>query len=133
MIYFRGRKYQETIDCSFFVKDGPNISSLEQYMVGDRVSLMVDVRGQMAEAICDALDVNNLSSAVRVFRLHNTPEEQAVTLFFRVVERRHALSYERPGNLMNLGTSIYLEAEDGYAEDVFRWIFLDKKPAWVEE
>jgi len=102
-------------------------------MVGDRVSLMVDVRGQMAEAICDALDVNNLSSAVRVFRLHNTPEEQAVTLFFRVVERRHALSYERPGNLMNLGTSIYLEAEDGYAEDVFRWIFLDKKPAWVEE
>lgn len=135
MIYFRGRKYQQIIDCSFFVKDGPNISSLEQYMVGDRVSLMVDVGEKIREAINEHLGVNKLSKAVDTSRaLTGNPDKSPITLHFRVVDRRHTLNYRQVGNLSELGTSIYLEAEDGFAEDIFRWIFSDfkEKPTWVE-
>lgn len=50
MIYFRNRKHGSTIDSSFFLKDGPNVGSLERFMLGDLVSVGFRVGEEKASA-----------------------------------------------------------------------------------
>jgi hypothetical protein len=129
MIYFRYRKYDSTINCSFFAKDGPNIDMLDHCMIGDQVSLMLDVSEKMASCINDLSDQD-----VRAYSMSIVgPKEWAVHIPFRIVERKHSFSYQSVGNLQSLGKQIFLEAENGYWEDIFLWICVGEKPVWARE
>lgn len=125
MLYFRSKKYQSDINCSFFVKDGPNIDDLNGFMIGDTVTIMIDVTEEIENAIEENLPEH---SGVRMF---SDLRKKYIVMPFNVVDRRHALSYKSTGTLQTLGVSIYLEAKSGYWEDIFMCLLCDKQPEWL--
>lgn len=127
MMYFRSKKYHDEIDCSFFVNDGPNPGDMSKYIVGDTVTIIFSIPQNVSDAINENLSER---SGVRVITDFDN-KNPAVHIPFLVVDRRHALSWKKTGNLRELGTSIILEAKNGYWEDVFMWVCCAKVPQWA--
>lgn len=127
MINFRSRKDHGEIDCSFFANDGPNPDDMSKYLIGDKVTLVFGVPQKVIDAVNENLSSR---SGVRIITGFGN-KNPAVHIPFRVVDRRHALSWKKVGNLRSLGSSIVLEAENGYWEDVFLWVCCDKTPQWA--
>lgn len=130
MIYFSSLKYGEPFNTGFFLKDGPNIGDISTFSEGDQVVLHFDVTKAQFESI------NNIAPSAGV-RAYEQPGGKTfyVVIQFRVFKRRRALFYnaQRRGELQEGGYSIYLQAENGYWEDVFKWVVMGEKPIWADE
>lgn len=127
MIYFRNRKYGSPIDSSFFLKDGPNVGTLERFMLGDLVSVGFRVDAEKASAFetVDRRMIGNL-------HISSGGGEQYAHIPCVVVQRQHIISWQSVGEFRDFGMSITLEAQSGIAEDLLLWIVLRERPAWAE-
>jgi hypothetical protein len=126
-IFFRDKKYQKEINCSFFVNSlEDSTASLKSYFVGDRVTILSQILVEQAEAI------NNLKiSEMRASNLHG--DDWHIDMPFRVVQRTHGLSFQgERGTLQELGLSLVLEAETGLWEDIFLWLCCGQQPEWTD-
>jgi hypothetical protein len=131
MITFRDRKNKAEINCSFSVRGDSALTSasLGEYLVGDRVTLLTDIKTEYAHLLnysgVDSVHACDLSGK----------DEWQISIPFCIVDRYHGLSFSgEVGILQELGgTSLCLEAESGVWEDVFLWLVEGTQPDWVDE
>jgi len=117
MICFKLRKYDHTIDASFFLMDGRDVYNASDWLVGDSVSVMFEATDEIKEALDD-----QGFDDVRVC-------DNYIHVPCTVIKRRHACSWKAVGELQLLTKcSITLQADSGHWEDVLEWITTGKKP-----
>jgi len=130
-IYFQTIKHKHILNIGFFLKDGLNIGDMSTFHEGDQVSLLWNI----TKFQYDNINGNIAQSAgVRAYKEINQ-EKYIVHIPFEVVKRRRALSFREQDqlSLFDLGISIYLQAENGYWEDIFKWVVMGEKPTWADE
>jgi hypothetical protein len=124
-IYFRSLKYGSTIDCSFMVEDGSKPYYPDVH-IGETVRIYFDVSRHKANEMNSLVD-----ESVRAMRGLGKGEWM-VLIPFKVVDRWHNFAYRKLATLQRSTTQIFLEAENGYWEDVFLWIVRGETPKWAE-
>lgn len=123
-VYFRLRKYENSLGQTFFLNNGKAIGDLSRFLVGDTVHVMFPVEAEIADAI-NALERSGFTVNVSSRPWH-------VHIACKVVERNHGIVWERVGSFQMVSSSITLEAEDGHWEDVLLWVTEGRKPEWAE-
>ena len=131
MIYFRDIKYKESIDCSFSARNGSELDMLERCHVGDSVSLIFDVSEHQAGEINQLADKD--ARAYWMPAVGGAPKEWSVRIPFVIVDRQHSFSWKSYGTLRAFGHQIFLEAKNGYWEDIFLWVSMGATPPWAEK
>jgi hypothetical protein len=124
-IYFQDIK-TKWVDISLALRDGDNLMSLQDFQIGDELSLIWSVPVEIAE-ILDEIQWKNFSFDLS----KNSSEEVRVFIPFRVIKRSHCAALG-DRDLKYLGLSITVEAVDYRWEDLFRWLTNGAKPSWAD-
>lgn len=132
MLYVRSKKYGYELDTSFFLKNGNNFIGPKNLHTGDTFKLLLDVTGEQVEAINEMKHVG-LSANYKLDFSDRNKSTGTVFIPFRIVEISHCFSWHEVGLLGLVDSSVYIEAESGYWEDVFRWLCMGERPPWVHE
>jgi hypothetical protein len=121
-IYFQRLKYNDTFQSNFI---GDNCVNIQDYQIGDEVSILLDCNEEIAA------NIRNLPSNSDVIVTGDAPLYEA---FIRctVVKRSHALILEKGITMKQLTHNICLQATSGYGEDVLLWLFYGQVPTWAE-
>ena len=130
MLSVRYRKYHYPINSSYSIYDGSNIDFLHEAMVNDTVHILFPMTRNQLRSI-EELGKSHLRENISCSYGRN--DECLAHIPFKVVERRHSLSWYEVGQLRKLGMSIVLEATDGYWEDIFLWIACGETPNWARD
>jgi hypothetical protein len=129
-IQFRSIKYGTLLDSAFYPTDGPNIiHDLSMFHIDDLAMLSFPITREQHEAIEYITQIRETGQLLRSDWI-----ARCVRIPFRVVEREHSLAHRRGevGHIRYHGLTITLEAENGWAEDIFKWICLKDVPSWAE-
>jgi len=120
-ITFRRRKSGQNFDSSYSLYDGGKIICDPAWNVGDEVSVMFEVSKEIVKAV-DELDD-------QVCHVWNG----FAHIPCKVVRKVHSISWKQVGQFQPLNTSVVLEADQGYWEDLLAWIIVGERPAWAAE
>ena len=127
MLYIRRLKYGDTIDVSWFVKDGAEHADLSIFRVGDTVSISYRLTLEQYEAIGE---MRHASPHVRAMN-GVASNDYSVHLAFTVVKVEHFLaSGFGVGSLRRLGHSVTIAPVDWLTEDLLMWVF-GERPPWA--
>lgn len=134
MIYFRTRKYGSSVNSSYFLKDGPNIKDMTEFLIGDSVSISWPCDAEKRDAL-ENLDPRVIGRDFYVTDAYSTRDEMRVTTPCIVAARSHGVAWQKGtgGDLRYYGLTITLEATNGYVEDMLLWIMLGERPPWAAE
>ena len=130
-VYVQDRKHGGIIDGSMcFLRDGNGDSApmtdVAGFHEGDEFSLMLDIPSEIAKAIN-----NQMFEGVRAYQMGIGDGKYTIHIRFVVARISHSASWHKVGNLINLGTAIYLEAQSGIWEDIYRICWLNERPKWI--
>ena len=134
MIHFRTRKYGSHIDSSYFLKDGPDIKDMTEFLIGDSVSLSWPCSAVHRDAL-ENLDPRILGRDFYVVDSYSTNDEMRISTPCIVAERSHAIARQKGefADMRYYGLSITLEATNGFVEDMLLWLMLGERPPWAGE
>lgn len=132
VIRFRTKKYGSYLDSSYFLKDGPDIKDMREFLIGDRVSISWPCTPAQREAFGN-LDPCLIGRDFYVIDSYATNDDRHITTPCIVVSRSHNISRHKGGfgELRYHGLTITLEAVNGYVEDMLLWIMLNEAPTWA--
>ena len=123
-ISFRGRKNGKCFDAGFFLHATKHThADLSSWQVGDHVGVCFEDQAELIRQVGEHCPSG--------FAFHPA---QGSFLQVRcvVVERHRGIIWKAVGRFDELlPCRIVLEAEDGYWEDVLRWVVLGQRPEWV--
>ena len=135
-IHFKSIKYGYSFNVGFFFQDGPKHGDLSTFQNGDKVVLFWDITEEQYHAINENI---NPSEGLRAYKDVSIGGEKPcryyVAIPFKVIERRRALFFRENDSLSlnDGGYTITLQAENGYWEDVFKWVVMKEKPTWADD
>lgn len=121
-ITFRDRKYGQSLDAGFYLKNG----DLSQYQVGDVVGVCFGDQQEKQRSISKHCPV--------AFGDFYGGSEGFVQVLCVVVQRTHSIVWKAIGRFDEITPcSVVLECKSGYWEDVLRWIVLGEQPDWIPD
>lgn len=133
MIYFLDLKYEQVLNCSFFLKGGMGglDVDLARYAAGDKLGIMFELPVWQ----CLAIKENCVDTRVEVRGDFWSKKTETIFVQFEVAYKRHVLSPRRNefGTLEPVSISLYLKPVSWGHEDVFKWLCMGERPSWLTE
>lgn len=128
-IYFRSIKYKTNYNIGFEI-DKDSLAQINNMQVGDTFTLSHPVTTYQAENIRNIFTRDGLY----VTTPNKAEDAPIVYIPFVIVERSAIwhIGQQYSFSLCTFGYSVTVEAKNGWAEDVFKWVFLDVVPSWAE-
>jgi len=131
MLYIRRLRYGDTIDASWFVKDGAEHADLSIFRIGDTVTIDAPLTQEQYELLNE---MRHALPSIRTARGLGAQNDYHAHLVFTVVKVDHFLALGfGAGTMRRLGHSVALEPADWLTEDVMTWIGTGARPSWADE